>query len=1616
MNTNKMNLTRKLLIVCVLAFCLITLPGAYADDTAGRPLNIANPISIQSELNSVGGETFVSTATSTYDTYTYTHNDILIFSYTNGTQFEVYNSASSLVWSGTINAGGHRGLTSSDGVSAGTYKIKGTNPYSVLIGDELTSYVLGYYAFDKDGKGLSTKFYTYQVDISYWTSNNYSNFIVFAYEDSTSVVISNSQTGAAIWSGTLNAGQHHAEPTLSNVYITVTATKPVSALSYTDQGYYVPASSGTFIGKKFYTWAGSAGGWTHDLNIIAYSDTTSVTVTNTETGALISSSTLNAGKVLTVPFNSAQYVTVTTDKDVNVGVFPYVSYSSYYYSVHAQDTSGTGIGTLFYYPAIPGGRMVIFSYTDNALVTVTNSAGAVWSGYLDTGESHDLTISTKDIYKIVGTNPIAVVFDWGNGFGADFAPQYYAAPATPTITLNQPNGGETWTVGSTQNITWVASGGTGSLSTSLYYSITGVNGTYTQIATGLPNTGSYAFTVPNAPSTDVFVKAVVTDSALNVASDTSNAAFTIQSASVNQITVTINQIESGSYPTINAYVTVTNQNGTPITGLTASNFAVTENTTCTPSISVSSMSSTGVPVSIAMTVDYSGSMTAANIADAKTGLTNFIGLGAADDRFAIIKFADNVETVQNFTSDKTVLLNKVNSMPNSSSGWTSFYDSIYDAVTLTKAESYRKAVIAFTDGESNDDIHSLTETINYAKANNIPVYTIGLGSVNSVILQQIANETGGKYYYAPSSSQLADIYVQISQQLANQYQITYTTCNSAYDGSYRNVLVGATYSALTGSDTSGYYAPLQQSSITVTLITPTSGPVGTVVSIGGSGFVSGATVQIGSVSATASVLSSTIIQAIVPTLSSGIYNVKVINPDGGFGILSNAFTVTGMSVTGISPNISIINTPTNVVITGSGFNSGATVTVGSASATAVVVVSTTKITATIPATLSAGTYNVVVTNTDSHSATLTNGFTISSSSSSGFFDNIESGTNNWVATGFWHREYKPDQYFVTYPDINPTLVTLPDIGSLPAAYSGNYVWWYGENSTGTFIGSAYNSAFQTPNNGGTSTQSNYGTLTSPAINLASVTTASLSFMTWWEIEGVDVNKFDMMYVDLSNDNGATFTELGSLNPLNDVNGAHYMPYSSGGLAMPGQWYKVSMDISNYTGSSQVKIRFRFNTNDANYNGFRGWLIDDVSIGLLSSNPPSIVVIAPNTGPVSSIFTIGGIGFDKSSVVTVGGITAVSSTSSDTIIQAFVPSLSTGTYDVKVTNPDGQSSTVTDGFTVTTTQPPTVTAISPNSGVFGTSVDVTITGTNINTGASATIGTKALTNVNIVSSTTLTGKIDTTGLTTGSHKVTVTNPDGQFGEKVGAFTVTGAPALVAAIAPSSRVAQVGSSVTMLVSVINYGSEYAQDVELTQHTNLPVSFTFKTWDSLTKFGEPNAKATIKPNNGVAFFVLEITPTSAFPASSMTFDIKTTNGTIVSAPISLVNTFTLSAPNTASADIVMISSITDISASQNVGGVFAIATSNVGNAAATNVSLVVDPGTMPLVVLGRQINPSTAADIGDAQHINIGVGEQPAFAVYYTPTGPIANDPGNNRIMIRLVDSNGNTLGSQSVAIHT
>lgn len=377
-----------------------------------------------------------------YTSYVYTHSDILLFAYTDGTYFEVYYASGILAWSGTLNAGEHWSLTP----GAGVYLVAASKAFSINVGDALSNYVWGYYAMDQFGKGLSNLFYTYQAN---WNGTSYDpNFIVFAYEDNTYIEVKNTTTGQLIWSGNLNGGEHYSNSELDGAFLTVSSSKPVAALSYTDQGYYVPAHNGTFVGTHFHTYVGNSAQpeqyWTEDLNLIAY-ENTNITVQDSSTGLAIWFGTLNAGQVYSISDLNGTYVTVRSSGNIAVSVSPYISQPGgrYYHSIYAQDSSGTGIGTHFIVPSIPTDddvpcKLILFSYNDNASVTIQNSAGVtVWSGVLDQAESY--IIDTEfTVYTIYSNGELSVLLDCGDLCGAEFAPVHYSVVQ---VDITSPLGG-----------------------------------------------------------------------------------------------------------------------------------------------------------------------------------------------------------------------------------------------------------------------------------------------------------------------------------------------------------------------------------------------------------------------------------------------------------------------------------------------------------------------------------------------------------------------------------------------------------------------------------------------------------------------------------------------------------------------------------------------------------------------------------------------------------------------------------------------------------------------------------------------------------------------------------------------------------------------------------------------------------------------------------------------------------------------------------------------------------------------------------------------------------------------------------------------------------------------
>lgn len=423
------------LFVLALTFGSLSL----AQNQPGAPPDIKNNIFTQTEsIFNVS-----KTSSMDYSTTVFTFGDITIFSYFDGTTVSVSNSSGTVVGSATIKADTLFSLSPGQGI----YSISGDKPYSVLIGDAISSYVNGYFALDQSGRGSSTKLNTWMMNGSSISSYD-PHFIIFSYNDSTDYTIKNLQTGSFVYAGSLNKGGYLDFPDITSIEgksLQITSNKPVSALSYTDQDYYVPSANGTFAGKLFYGFSGHAGGWTNSITITSYADNNQITVTNLESNTVLKTTTLGLWQVTIIPVTQDTFWKIESSETITAANIPYAGYSgSYYYMARTADSTGSNIGSSYIMPSIAS-TISIFSYDDNNRLNITllgdttypyTSPSQIADTLLQKGKSYIFSsASGNKVYRITADKHISILQSNG-GAGADFMPLGYALNL-PDLAISQ---------------------------------------------------------------------------------------------------------------------------------------------------------------------------------------------------------------------------------------------------------------------------------------------------------------------------------------------------------------------------------------------------------------------------------------------------------------------------------------------------------------------------------------------------------------------------------------------------------------------------------------------------------------------------------------------------------------------------------------------------------------------------------------------------------------------------------------------------------------------------------------------------------------------------------------------------------------------------------------------------------------------------------------------------------------------------------------------------------------------------------------------------------------------------------------------------------------------------
>lgn len=371
------------------------------------------------------------TNSASYSAAIYTFNDIAVFSYSDSTDITITNVNHDTVAAVALGADSFDTLSPGNGI----YFISGNKPYAVLTGDAITSTSSGYFALDENGYGTGTKFNTWMMggDVGFDP-----HFIIFAYDSGTSFSIINLATGDSLYNGIVDSTGYFDFPSanissIQKKMVQVVSNNPVSVLSYTDQGYYVPSSNGTFAGNLFYGFSGYEAMLQNSITLSSYSDSNVVVITSLTNNDTLAIDTLNHWQVKTFGINADIFWKVKSAGTLTAANIPFEeswedTYSFYSYLDEVADSTGKNIGTSFIVPTTQS-DLSIFSYDDNNNVQVIQlgdtaypykSPVSVKDTILQSGGAFIFTSPVGDyVYRIQSGGRVSVIQS-SAGAGASF--------------------------------------------------------------------------------------------------------------------------------------------------------------------------------------------------------------------------------------------------------------------------------------------------------------------------------------------------------------------------------------------------------------------------------------------------------------------------------------------------------------------------------------------------------------------------------------------------------------------------------------------------------------------------------------------------------------------------------------------------------------------------------------------------------------------------------------------------------------------------------------------------------------------------------------------------------------------------------------------------------------------------------------------------------------------------------------------------------------------------------------------------------------------------------------------------------------------------------------------
>jgi VWFA-related protein len=182
-----------------------------------------------------------------------------------------------------------------------------------------------------------------------------------------------------------------------------------------------------------------------------------------------------------------------------------------------------------------------------------------------------------------------------------------------------------------------------------------------------------------------------------------------------------------------------------------------------------------------------------------------------DDYVAVVTYDLKTQILTDFTQDKRLVYESLNSLVIPGFRETDMFDAVYQTLDRLSRIEGRKYVVLIGSGYDSFSKINLDKVLAKIKSTpNVTIFSVGTGQAARITgnarsgmfgpkeidylqadnqMSTFARMTGGMSFFPRFAGEMPDIFHSINDSIRNKYVLTYTPTNAKQDGSYRKIRV-----------------------------------------------------------------------------------------------------------------------------------------------------------------------------------------------------------------------------------------------------------------------------------------------------------------------------------------------------------------------------------------------------------------------------------------------------------------------------------------------------------------------------------------------------------------------------------------------------------------------------------------------------------------------------------------------------------------------------------------------------------------------------------------------------------------------------------------------------------